>query len=140
MDMLTVDQATNVEAQNPPGGYTVRLWLDHEPTQDEVHDIFNYLDWNGIEIHEVRSGVDGNAPYIDINYVKTAPTPGISFLPLALIPLIGFGLVIGLIGIGIFKWHSIVNETVKLVLVVGGVGIALAILLRKPIEKVAERI
>jgi di/tricarboxylate transporter len=62
----------------------------------------------------------------------------IQYLPLAVIPLIGFALTAVLVGVGIFKLDSIANNIGKILLITLGGTIALAALLRKPIEKVSE--
>lgn len=135
----SIEAATQAEYELPEGVYQIRFWLSQPASPGDIAWIKSTLSEAGIEVKEVITGIEFDMDYIAVTYMRTVPDGGISFLPVAIIPLIGLGIVATLIGIGIFKWEEIIGGLIKFTLVAGGVLIALALIAKKPAMAYLEK-
>jgi len=131
-----VSEAAAVEQSLGPGVYDIRLELTEKASPEDLVSIVEHLSANGIDVVSVNQWEDSGVWVVSIKYRKAEPSEVIGFLPLAVIPLIAFGFVAVLVGVGIYKIEDISNNIGKLLLItLGGVAV-IAFALRKPIETV----
>jgi hypothetical protein len=130
-----IDQAIADEQSLPPGNYEVRFNMPNIISRQEVQEIKIYLEEQGVDVGRVYQSKSEGIPYLGIQYKKNAPEEGITFLPIAVIPLIGLGLILTVISIGIFKLEDIA----KVLMVGGGILIVSLALLRQPLTTYVER-
>jgi hypothetical protein len=135
MDTVNIDEAVKEEAALPSGSYEVRFYLSEPVTPADIQQIRDHLNANGVVVDRISQGKEKGLWYIAIDYTKPEPGKAIGFLPGAIIPLIAFGFISVLVGIGIFKIESVSNNIGKLLLIIVGGGIVLVALSRKSIEK-----
>lgn len=134
-----INQASLVEDMLPSGIYDVKFYVTDFLSPIQLSDLKASLVNSGVDVKNVyQSFIDG-MKYIGVDYQRTIYGQGISQLPIAIIGLIGTALIPILVGIGIFKIDSIANSVTKILLVGGGIAIVLAVVLKKPLEKVIER-
>jgi hypothetical protein len=138
-ELLDLPTAINLENDLPPGIWDVKFYTTRPFTAEEINEIKATLADEGVEVKNISQGVFQGTDYLSVIYERRAAAPGISFLPAAIIPLIGFGLVSVLVGIGIFKVGDILASAAKLIAITGGIVLVAIVLLRKPIEKFAEK-
>ena len=138
VDTLDIEKAIAEENSLPPGSYEIRFYTT-EPHQDNLQDIFDHLYSNGIEVISVEQRKTKGLWYISVKYIRPEVSNAIAFLPIAVIPLIAFGMVAVLVGIGIFKFEDLTGNIGKLLLIIFGGTIVIAALVRKPLEAAATR-
>lgn len=134
-----VKVAIEEEARAEPGLLEVRFHTLEPLPQDNLHDIFDYLTDNGVDVRRVGQGKKGGLYYIGVVYNKPEPSESISALPVAIIPLIAFGFVITLVGFGIWRLEDITTNIGKLLLIAFGGTIVIVALSRKPLEAAATK-
>lgn len=137
IDTPNIEEAIQQENALGPGVYDIRFYLAEPVTQEDIRLIRDHLHVNGvdaIDVTQIKSGADWA---VSVKYRRPEVGDSISFLPMAIIPLIGFGFVASLVGIGIFKMEDIANNIGKILLIGFGGAILLALAMRKPIEHVA---
>ena len=139
LETVNVDEAVRAEQEAPAGLIEVRFYTNETLDRDDAQRIFDHLSDNGVDVRKVYVHEQKGLPYVGVVYFKQPPTQSISFLPLAVIPLIAFGLVAALIGIGIFRLDTIANNIGKILIITFGGTIILAALLRKPLEAAATK-
>jgi len=132
-----VKVAIEEEARAESGLLEVRFHTLEPLPQDNLHDIFDYLTDNGVDVRRVGQGKKGGLYYIGVVYNKPEPSESISALPVAIIPLIAFGFVITLVGFGIWRLEDITTNIGKLLLIAFGGTIVIVALARKPLEAAA---
>ena len=135
-----IEKAILEEKAAPPGLLEVRFYLTEPVPSDDLQAMYRHLYENGVDVRSVKQAKARGLYYVSVIYNKPQPSESIAFLPLAIIPLIAFVFVSALIGIGIFKVENIARSLGMLALIIIGGTIVLAAILRKPIERVAERI
>jgi hypothetical protein len=139
-ETTSIDLATQEERAAGPGLIEVRFYLTQPIDGASIQDIRSYLGQNGVDVRSVSQGKAGGLNYVSVIYNKPAIQPEtISFLPVAVIPLIAFGFVSVLVGFGIWKIEDITSSVGKLALIIFGGTIVLVALLRKPIERAMEK-
>lgn len=137
IDTTNVEQAVEAERSLKPGAYDIRFYLTEQVGDDDLLSIVEHLSANGIDVVSVSQTKSGGLWVISVKYRKPAESDAIGFLPFAVIPLIAFGFVAVLVGVGIFRIEQIMNNIGKILLIsLGGLTI-LALALRKPIETAA---
>lgn len=125
------------EEQNmPPGPVEVRLYFDLAPNPQDIEALKQKLVENNIGIRDIYYGTEDNTFFVGVVYDKPSLS-GISVFPVAIIPLLSTAIIAALVGIGIFNIEDISNNIGKLLLIIFGGTIALAALLRKPLENAA---
>lgn len=134
-----VERAEQAEKEAPMGMLEVRFYTDSVLAPAEMQQIFSRLDESGVDLRSVHQGVEDGFPYVGVVYNREAPLGAVAALPLAIIPLIAFGMIAALVGIGIFKLEDITSSIAKLLLIVFGGTIVIAALARKPVERYLER-
>lgn len=138
IDTTDVNEAVSEEAALPPGDYEVRFYSPNPVSRDVEQDIFDHLYNSGVDVRGVYQRKTDGLWYIGVIYEKPAPYEAVAALPVAVIPLIAFGFIATLIGIGIFRVENIAKSLGQLALILLGGTIILVALLRKPIERVTE--
>jgi len=136
-ETVDVKQAAADEAALPPGLYEIRFYLDSPVTPGDVKDTRDYLVSQGVDVKQVRQSKSNGLWYLAVKYRKHAPTESVAFLPMAVIPLIGFAFVGLLIGIGVFKIEELANNIGKLMLIGLSGAIVIVALMRKPLAEAA---
>ncbi len=137
MDTANVEQAIKEESSLGPGTYDIRFYLADPVGGDELKSIASHLSAEGVDVISVSQKKVGGLWTLSVKYRKPAESEAISALPLAIIPLIAFGFIVVLVGIGIFKIDQITNNIGKILLVTFGGLTLFALAMRKPIETVA---
>ena len=139
-DTVDVESAIAAEQVAPHGLIEVRFYTTSASPPSQAQVVFDKLWSNGIDVRKVSIVQRGGLPYLSVIYNRPAPVQGrISVLPLAIIPLVAFGMIAGLVGIGIFKISDLTSNIAKLMLIAFGGTILLAVVLRKPLETAAGR-
>lgn len=138
-ETVDIAEATQAEMAAPAGLIEVRFYTAEPLSSADVQGIFDQLYANGVDVKKVYIKNTKGLPYVGIIYKKPAEVPGITALPLAIIPLIATGLIVAVIGIGIFKIQDISSSLTKVLLVLFGGTIILAVLLKKPLEAAAGK-
>jgi len=138
MDTTNVEQAIEKERNLKPGSYDIRFYLSEPVGDNDLKTIVEHLSANGIDVVSVNQYKSSGLWVVSVKYHKPAESEAIGFLPLAVIPLVAFGFVAVLVGIGIFNMESITNNIGKILLITFGGVTLLAIAMRKPIETVAS--
>ena len=134
-DYVDINSAIAQEQALPPGNYEIRFYTTDPVSSQDIADTKTYLKSEGVDVRQVYQKKSNGLYYLGVKYVKHQPTENIAFLPLAVIPLIAFGFVSVLVGVGIFKLDTITNNIGKILLITFGGTIVLAALLRKPLEQ-----
>jgi hypothetical protein len=137
-DFVDISTALKEEQALSPGQYEIRFYISEPVSSRDIADARAYLKSEGVDVRNIYQQKSNGLYFLGVQYVKHPVSDSIAFLPLAVIPLIGFALTAVLVGVGIFKLDSIANNIGKILLITLGGTIALAALLRKPIEKVSE--
>ena len=137
MDTLNVEQAIEEERQLKPGVYDIRFYTTEPVGEGDLVSIVEHLSANGVDVVKVNQYKSSGLWVISVKYRKPAVSEAISALPIAVIPLIAFGFIAALIGIGIFRIEDITNNIGKILLITFGGLTLLAIAMRKPIEQVS---
>lgn len=132
---VDINSAIADEQSLPSGDYEVRFYILEPLTRQDVADARYYLRNQGVDVHRIYQGKEKGISYLGVKYTRHAAGDGISFLPIAIIPLIGFGMIAALIGIGLFK----LEDLGKVMLIGGGLVIVTIALIRRPVEKYLER-
>ncbi len=138
IDTTNIEEAIQRESALEPGVYDIRFYLTEPVSREDIRSIRDYLNVNGVDtigVTQIKSGADWA---VSVKYRRPEPGESISFLPVAIIPLIGLGFVASLVGIGIFKMEDIANNIGKILLIGFGGATLLALAMRKPIESVAS--
>lgn len=130
-----IQSAISAEKSLPAGNYEVRFYLSEPLKRQDISDAKEYLISQGVNSPKVYQGRSGDVWYLAVQYSRQAPGEGITALPVAIIPLIAMGMIVAIIGVGIFK----LEEIGKVLLIGGGILIVSLALLRKPIEKYVEK-
>lgn len=139
-EMTDISVAEQAEKDAPPGMLEVRFYTTEALTQEANQQIFDTLYDSGVDVRRVYTRKAGGLYYTAVVYNKLpVSTQSISALPVAIIPLVAFGMIAVLIGIGIFKFEAITQSIGKLLLITFGGTIVIAALLRKPIERAMTR-
>ena len=113
---MDISEAILQEQSMPPGSsYRIQFDMD-EPAN--IAAIKDKLKQNGINAN-VKQWNSGGLWHVGISYKKPV-SDGISALPVAIIPLIGFTLIIAMVGISIFRIKEITDSLMKLALIIGG--------------------
>jgi len=133
-ETIDLNSATEQEKALAPGLYEARFYINNPVSSVDIRDARLYLKEQGVDVKSVYQKKVGGLWYVGVKYVIHPPSESISFLPVAVIPLIGFALVSVLVGVGIFKIESLTNNIGKILLITLGGTIVIAALLRKPIE------
>jgi len=135
VETANIQQAAAAEAAAPPGRYEVVLTDINPFTQADLEAIREYFVQNGVDVRAVRYQLRG-LHQLRIQYVKHAPAEGIAQGAL-LIPLIPMMLLATIVGIAIFRIEAVTTSVAKVVLIAGGIALALALILRQPAKEVA---
>lgn len=138
METVHVEKAAQAELEAAPGLMEIRFYTMNPLTAEDAQLVFDDLWSRNVDVKKVYIQSEKGLPYLGVVYRKPAGT-GISALPLAIIPLIAFGLIATLVGIGIFNIESITGSIGKLLLIVLGGTIVIVALARKPLEAAATR-
>lgn len=133
-----VQEAMAEEQSLPPGSYEIRFYSPNPVAQDVLYNIADTVVDNGVDVKEVYQDKSKGLWYVGVRYLKHPASESIGALPVAVIPLIAFGFISTLIGIGIFKVQDIARSIGMLALIIFGGSIVLAAVLRKPLERAAE--
>lgn len=133
-----VQEAMAEEQSLPPGAYEIRFYTPNPVTQEVLFSIADTLVDSGVDVKGVHQAKSDGLWYVGVRYIKHPASEGISALPVAVIPLIAFGFIATLIGIGIFKVRDIAKSLGLLAIIILGGSIALAAILRKPLERAGE--
>jgi hypothetical protein len=138
---LNVDEAIKLEQEAPAGMLEIRFYTPTPISKEQLQAIADKVTDSGADVRDVYLGrnPNGGLYYVGVQYMKQPASASISALPLAIIPLIAFGMIAALVGIGIFKLEDIANNIGKLLLILLGGTIVLAVVLKKPIENVTSR-
>lgn len=136
-ESVDVETAIAEEQALGPGLYEIRFYLADPVTHNDELMVRDYLTEQGVDVKRVYQGKSNGLWYLAVRYRKPAVSRRVRALPLAIIPLIAFGFVSALIGVGIFKIKDITENIGKIMLIGGGTAIVLVALLRKPAERVA---
>lgn len=134
VDTTNIEQAIAEERSLKPGAYDIRFYLTEPVGDSDLQSIANHLLANGVDVIDVSQVKSDGLWTVSVKYRRPVATETISFLPLAVIPLIAFGFVAVLVGIGIFKIEDIMNNIGKILLITFGGLILFALAMRKPIE------
>jgi len=136
-EVTDIKEAMAIEAEQPPGIYEIRLSIITPLTQGELDDFHQLLLDHGVDIRGCLQQRLRGLYQIRIKYAKHPPTESIAWVQavLALIPLAIIGT---LVGIGIFKIGDLSKALMPILLVGGGLAIAILALARGPAEKVAQ--
>lgn len=137
IDTTDVGQATEEERSLGPGAYDVRFYLTEPVGNGDLQTIADHLAANGVDVIGVSQAKSGGLWAVSVKYHKPAQSEAIGALPLAIIPLIAFGFIVVLVGIGIFKIENIANNIGKILLITFGGLTLFAIAARKPLETAA---
>ena len=129
----SIERAIAAEENASPGLYEIRFYLTEPISQGDIASMRESLLGHGVNLKGIRQRKSGGLWYVGVKYVKEPVPEGIAFLPVAIIPLIAFGFISVLVGIGIFK----IEDISKLIILGGGFAVILVALLRKPIESAA---
>ena len=125
---MDINEAIAIERSMPVGS-SYRIEFDMtEPAR--IIDIKDTLKLNGINAN-VKQWHSGGLWHLGISHRKPVSADGISALPVAIIPLIGFTLIIAMVGISIFRIKEITDSLMKLALIVGGFTVAVLYLKNK---------
>lgn len=139
LETTNIEEAAEEEKNLLPGSYEVRFYITEPVSSDDMKAMTEHLSENGVtgaRISQIKT--DGLwAVSVKYNKPDIADTDTISFLPVAVIPLIAFGFVAVLVGIGIFKIQDVANNIGKILLITFGGMTLFALALRKPIEQVS---
>ena len=128
---MDISEAILQEQSMPPGS-SYRIQFDMaEPAN--IAAIKDKLKQNGINAN-VKQWNSGGLWHVGISYKKPV-SDGISALPVAIIPLIGFTLIIAMVGISIFRIKEITDSLMKLALVIGGFTVAVLYLKSKTLAR-----
>lgn len=130
VETADVNYASQIEKTLPPGVYKVKIDTSGPVSPEELTNVYNKLSDAGV----IVKAVDMLPTGLQVTYEK--PPAGISALPVAIIPLIGLALIVGIVAVAIFNLESIT----KTVLVVLGGLILLAFVLKQPLTEAARRI
>ena len=139
IETVHVEEAARAEQEAPPGVIEVRFYTAEPLNREDAQAAYDHLWANGVDVRKVYVYNGKGLPYMGVVYNKQPPGEGISALPLAIIPLIAFGMIAALVGIGIFQLETITNNIAKLLLIVFGGTIVVALVARKPLEAAATR-
>jgi len=140
MDTTNIEEAIAKERSLKPGAYDIRFYLTEPVGDNDLQSIANHLSANGVDVIDVSQLKTDGLWAVSVKYRKPAETEAIGFaLPLAVIPLIAFGFIAVLIGIGIFRIEQIMNNIGKILLITFGGLIVFAVAMRKPIETYVAR-
>ena len=134
-----IEEAVKAEPSLPSGLIEARFYTTAPLGREKLQDTFDTLYSNGVDVREVSEAKSNGLWYVAVRYHRPAASSAISALPVAIIPLIAFGMIALLVGVGIFKIEDIVNNVGKLVLLVGGVMIVVAALARGPAMAYVQR-
>lgn len=139
IETVDIDKATKTEQEAPPGLLEIRFYTVTPLDDEDAKNVYDYLLSTGADVRRVYVHSGSGLPYLGVVYNKLPPTEGIAFLPLAVVPLVAFGLTTALVGIGIFKLEDITRSLTKLLLITFGGFIALALITRKPMEAASRK-
>lgn len=139
MESVKLEEAAAAEEAAPSGLLDIRFYTTEIPTREDAQRVFDLLWENGVDVKSVSTKQGTGLPYLSVVYNKPAVSEAVSALPLAIIPLIGLGLILSLVGIGIFKIEDITNNVAKILLILLGGTIVIVALSRKPLEAAATR-
>ena len=135
--MKSIEQAIAEERDLKPGAYAINFYLTEPVGDNDLQSIENHLRNSGVDVIGVSQARANGLWAVSVKYRKQAVTRAVGFLPLAIIPLVAFGFVAVLVGIGIFNIETLANNIGKLLLItLGGVAL-IGLAMRKPIESVA---
>lgn len=147
-----VQEAIAAENCLEPGVYEIRVYTNDRLSNEDLSALRLSLKESGAAIKKVYQNYEQypHDPgygyevqpgyYVGVQYVvPPLASNGIQALPIAIIPLIALFGILSISGIGIFKIGDITDNIGKLLLITLGGAIALAAILRKPIERIAER-
>ncbi len=137
LDTTNIDEAIEEERSLQPGAYDIRFYLAEKVEENDLVSIVEHLSANGIDVIKVNQYKTSGLWVVSVEYRKPVESDAIGFLPLAVIPLIAFGFVVVLVGVGIFKMESVANNLGKLLLITFGGLTLFAFAMRKPIESVS---
>lgn len=120
---MNLNEAIAEEGSLPPGNYRAQFDMT-EPVS--ISGIKDKLSENDVEVINIKQWQSNGLWHLGVSFEKPDPASGISFLPGAVIPLIGFAIVSVLVTVSIFRIETITNSLSKLALIIGGVAIAFA--------------
>lgn len=138
INTTNIEEAIQQESALEPGVYDIRFYLTEPVSKEDIGAIRDHLHVNGVDAINVTQMKSGAEWAVSVKYRKPEISESISFLPVAIVPLIAFGFVASLVGIGIFKMEDIANNIGKILLIGFGGATLLALAMRKPIESVAS--
>ncbi len=138
-EAVDIESAVAAERNAPAGMLEVRFYTPNPVAKETLQDIFDKVYASGADVKSVSTGKTDGLYYVAVRYRKPAVTASISALPVAIIPLVAFGMIALLVGIGIFKIETIANNIGKLLLITFGGTILLALALKKPLETYASK-
>ena len=140
-EAVDVESAIAAEMAAPSGLVEVRFYTASAPPPEQAQEVFDKLWANGIDVRKVSINQRTGLPYLSVIYNRPQmPVSNrVAVLPLAIIPLVAFGMIAALVGIGIFKISDITSNIAKLMLIAFGGTILLAAVLKKPLEAAAGR-
>lgn len=137
-EMTDIQTAIAEEQAASPGLIEIRLYTPEPISKEVMQNIFDHLYYNGIDVRGVYQRKTKGLWYVGVRYRKPAPSEAIAALPLAIIPLIAFGFIMTLVGIGIFRLGDITKNLMPIILAGGGLILLTAVALRRPAEEAAK--
>ncbi len=131
-----IQQAIEEEQSRGPGGLDVRFKLTAPVEDGSLRAIADHLSANGVDVISVTQSREDSNWIVSVKYRKPAESESISVLPVAIIPLVAFGFILVLAGVGIFNMETIANNIGKILLITFGGLTVFALAMRKPIESI----
>jgi hypothetical protein len=125
-----IEKAAEIERSLPPGKYEIRLYLIKELSQERLDELQQIISSNADLLAPIEETVEIPS-VVSIKFRKHAPSPAIAQWS-AIIPLLPAFLIAVLIGIGIFRIEEIVRALIPLVLLTGGLFVAVALVQKMP--------
>lgn len=138
VETTDVKAAIAEEQSLPPGNYDIRFYSPNPVSEEVQQDIFDHLYDSGVDVRGVYQRKSDGLWYVGVIYNRPVASESIAALPIAIIPLIAFGFISVLVGIGIFRVENIARALGQLALILLGGTIVIVALMRKPIERVTE--
>lgn len=139
VETTDIKVATQVEQEAGPGTYEAKFYTTELQSQERLQQVFDECYYAGIDVKGVYPKKAGGLYYVGVIFRKPQPARGIAMLPVAVIPLIGFGILSALIGFGIFKIEEITSGIAKVLLILIGGTVIVVALAKKPLEAAASK-
>jgi len=139
VETTDIKVATQVEQAAGPGTYEARFYTSELQSQETLQQAFDQCYYAGVDVKGVYPKKAGGLYYVGVIFRKPQPARGIALLPVAVIPLVGFGILSALIGFGIFKIQEVTSGLAKMLLIIVGGTVIIVALAKKPLEAAAAK-